>query len=131
MVDNTVDLQVVYEPGVLKAEALSGGKVIDQATQVTASSPTKVEVTCLESGNEVDLYQLKAVDKQGNFVSCANNLLYVSAAGGQIWALANGNVIEQDDRRRDQVKLFNGLALAIVRKTSETRSELTVEMEDN
>jgi hypothetical protein len=40
-------------------------------------------------------------------------------------------VIEQDDRRRDQVKLFNGLALAIVRKTSETRSELTVEMEDN
>ncbi|MCT3437221.1 DUF4982 domain-containing protein [Limosilactobacillus fermentum] len=131
VVDNTVDLQVVYEPGVLKAEALSGGKVIDQATQVTASSPTKVEVTCLESGNEVDLYQLKAVDKQGNFVSCANNLLYVSAAGGQIWALANGNVIEQDDRRRDQVKLFNGLALAIVRKTSETRSELTVEMEDN
>lgn len=114
--DRTVSLPVTYEPGVLQVIAYRQGKKVKIATQTTTKQASHTTHKLLADGPNVCIYQLEARDQNDHLVPDANCKVNVSVKNGKVWALANGNPIDQDDSSKQQIRFYNGLALAIIRK---------------
>jgi beta-galactosidase len=112
--------RVKYEPGTLKAVSRKNGKVVLTREIRTAGAPAKIELTAdrkniKADGKDLSFITVKILDKDGNVVPIADNLVDFKINGeGYIAGVDNGDEVSHDPFKADYRKVFNGLALAIV-----------------
>lgn len=112
--------RVKYEPGTLKAISTKNGKIVLAKEIRTAGAPAKIILTADQKtidGNENELAFVKAtiVDKDGNVVPGANNLIHFRATGdGFVAGTDNGCETDLTSFKSTDRKAFNGLALAVL-----------------
>ncbi len=119
------DLHVVwrlpYEPGTLKAISRKNGKTVLTAEVSTAAEAYKIEMvpdrkTITADGNDLSFVTVRILDKDGNLVPDANNLVQFEVSGeGTITAVDNGSQISMEKFQDNKRKAFNGMCLAILR----------------
>ncbi|MDB4904538.1 MAG: hypothetical protein JWQ63_3819, partial [Mucilaginibacter sp.] len=112
--------RVKYEPGTLKAISRKNGKVVLTREIHTAGAPAKIELIAdrriiKADGKDLSFITVKILDKNGNVVPNANNLVNFKLYGeGFIAGVDNGDEVSHDPFKANYRKAFNGLALAIV-----------------
>jgi beta-galactosidase len=122
--------RVKYEPGTLKAVSRKDGKVVLTREIHTAGAPAKIELTAdrkniKADGRDLSFITVKILDKDGNLVPDADNLVNFKINGpGFIAGVDNGDEVSHDPFKADYRKAFNGLALAIV-QTKEKAGNIT------
>jgi len=122
--------RVKYEPGTLKAVSRKDGKVVLTREIHTAGAPAKIELIAdrkniKADGRDLSFITVKILDKDGNLVPDADNLVNFKINGpGFIAGVDNGDEVSHDPFKADYRKAFNGLALAIV-QTKEKAGDIT------
>ncbi len=112
--------RIKFEPGTLKAVSRKDGKVILTREIHTAGKPAKIELIAdrkniKADGKDLSFITVKILDKDGNLVPDANNLVNFKINGNAfIASVDNGDEVSHDPFKADYRKAFNGLALAIV-----------------
>jgi len=131
------DLHVVwrvpFEAGTLKVISRKNGKTVLTEQIKTAGAPFKIELAADRKNIKADVNDLsfvtaKIVDKDGNLVPDANNLLEFSITGNaSIAATDNGYEADTASFASPKRRAWKGLALAIIRSfTKKGNSTLTV-----
>lgn len=117
-----VQWAVKYEPGILKAVSRKDGKVVAEKTIQTAGAPAQIVLSADRNkikadGEDLSFVTVTILDKDGNVVPKANNLLQFKLEGAaEIAALDNGLQTDLTPySNKTSRKAFNGLALAIVK----------------
>ncbi len=134
---------VPYEPGVLKAVGRKGGRKVCEEELRTTGMPAAVRLSVerdsvgararsgyvdgdgsVSSGNGMTIpygspvvsqIKIEVVDKDGNLVPDANNVVQLTIEGdGKLLGLDNGNPADHSSMKSSGRKVFNGLALAII-----------------
>jgi beta-galactosidase len=112
--------RVTYEPGVVKAVSRKNGKVVLTKEIRTAGAPAKIilaaDRTLIKAdGKDLSFITVKIVDKDGNPVPDANNLIHFTVKGqGIIAGVDNGYQADLSPFKTNNKKAFNGLALAVL-----------------
>jgi beta-galactosidase len=118
--DLHVSWKVKYEPGTLKAISRLNGKTVLTREVKTAGKPAKIELiadrnTIKANGNDLSYITVRILDKQGNLVPDAGNLVKFSLLGpGVIAGVDNGSQTSLEPFKTTEHKAFNGLCLAII-----------------
>ncbi len=121
--------RVKYEPGVLKAVSRKGGKEVLVREVKTAGRPAKIELLAdrkeiSADGRDLSFITVKILDKEGNVVPDADNLVKFSIRGeGFIAGVDNGYQASMEPFKADYRKAFNGFCLAII-QSSEKRGTI-------
>ena len=119
-----------FEPGTLKAISRKDGKVVLTQEIHTAGQPAKIELSADRStinadGKDLSFVTVKILDKDGNVVPDASNLVNFKLNGNAfIASVDNGDPVSHDPFKADYRKAFHGLALAIV-QAKETPGNIT------
>ena len=121
---NGEDLHVMwrlkFEPGTLKAVSRKDGKVVLTQEIHTAGKPAKIELSADRkvinaAGHDLSFITVKVLDKDGNVVPDADNLINFKLNGNAFIAgVDNGDPVSHDSFKVNYRKAFHGLALAIV-----------------
>lgn len=121
---NGEDLHVMwrvnYVPGTLKAVSRKDGKVVLTQEIHTAGAPAKIELIADRKvinadGKDLSFITVKILDKDGNVVPDADNLVDFKLNGNAFIAgVDNGDPVSHDSFKVNYRKAFHGLALAIV-----------------
>ncbi|MDO3625064.1 beta-galactosidase GalB [Mucilaginibacter sp. BT774] len=112
--------RVKYEPGTLKAVSRKDGKVVLTREIHTAGAPAKIQLIAdrkliKADGKDLSFITVKILDKDGNVVPTADNLVDFKISGnGFIAGVDNGLETDHDSFKASYRHAFNGLALAIV-----------------
>jgi beta-galactosidase len=112
--------RVTYEPGVLKAVSMQGGKKVLTQEIKTAGAPAKIILSADRNkihagGSDLSFVTVTIADKDGNTIPDANNLIHYSISGeGFIAGLDNGSETDLEPFKGTQHKTFNGLGLAVI-----------------
>jgi beta-galactosidase len=112
---------VPYQPGVLTAIAFRGGKEVARDVMRTAGAPARVRLladrsTITADGDDLSFITVRVEDRDGNLCPTADNLVNFHLTGaGRIAAVDNGNAATVEPFQADYRRVFNGLALLIVR----------------
>lgn len=112
--------RVKYEPGTLKAVSRKAGKVVLTKEIKTAGAPAKILLSADRSnitadGKDLSFITVTVVDKDGNTVPDANNLIKFTVTGnGFIAGTDNGCQTDLTSFKSNERKAFNGLALAVI-----------------
>lgn len=136
---------VRYEPGELKVIAYKEGKQIGEQIVSTAGKPHKIKLTpdrtiITSDGMDLSYILVEAVDKKGNLCPLADDLTQISLSGPvKIAGVGNGNPQSVEEFQADQIRLFYGKAMIIIKSefskgigtvtvTSENLGEQTVKL---
>ncbi len=117
--------RIPYEPGTLIAEGRSLGKVVCYQEIKTAGTAETLQLrpdrtTLAADGEDIALIKISAHDAEGTPVPYANNEIHVEvSAGGKLIGLSSGDPGSHESEKTTHIKLFSGLALAIVQNTGE------------
>lgn len=112
---------VVYEPGELKVVAYQKEGRVGEAVVRTAGAPTRLRLTpdrtsIKSTGDDLCYVLAEAVDKDGNLCPLAvNQVTFKLAGAGEIAGVGNGDHHFPAEFDSDQVSLFYGKAMLIVR----------------
>jgi beta-galactosidase len=112
---------VPYQPGVLKAVGKRrDGTVACNAEIRTAGTPAAIRLsldrdTITTGSGDVAQVSFEIVDSAGTVVPTAENLVTVSASGGDVLVVDNANLRDLEPYRTDRRRAFNGRGLAILR----------------
>ncbi len=112
--------RVKYEPGTLKAISRKNGKVVLTSEIHTAGKPAKIELIAdrkniKADGKDLSFITVKILDKDGNVVPDADNLVNFKINGNAfIASVDNGLETDHDPFKANYRHAFNGLALAII-----------------
>jgi len=123
---------VTYEPGQLKAVAYRNGHVIGESIVQTAEEPSELRLTADRntlnaSGEDLSFVTIEAFDKNGILCPLADNRVEVQVTGmGKLESVGNGNPLSLDSFKTNDVALFYGKALAIVRAANSSGGEIHV-----
>lgn len=123
--------RVKYEPGTLKAVSRKDGKVVLTREIHTAGPAAKIELVAdrsnlKASGKDLSFVTVKILDKDGNLVPLADNLVNFKLSGpGFIAGVDNGSETSHAPFKANYRKAFNGLALAVV-QTEEKSGTITL-----
>jgi beta-galactosidase len=118
--DLHVQWRVQYEPGTLKAIARKNGRIISTKTIQTVGEPARLELVpdkkiLHADGKDLSFVTVRIVDKNGNLVPDAANLLSVEIAGeGVLAGMDNGYPANLESFKAPSHKAYNGLCLAII-----------------
>lgn len=117
--------EVLYQPGELKAVSYKSGKVVAGEIVRTAGNPAKIKVESRRTemkanGQDLIYVECTILDKDGNEVPTANNLVEFSIEGpAKITGVANGDNMGLEPFKAKQRHAFNGKCLAILQSTRE------------
>ncbi|MEO8406498.1 MAG: glycoside hydrolase family 2 TIM barrel-domain containing protein, partial [Chitinophagaceae bacterium] len=117
--------RTTYAAGTLKAISRKNGKVVLTQEIKTAGQPAKI---ILESDNKIEspgdlaFVKVKIVDKDGNLVPDAANLVHFAVTGGTIAGVDNGSQTSMESFKDDKRKAFNGLCLAVLKLNNKVSS---------
>jgi len=123
---------VKYHAGDIKVVAYNKGKVVAIKQIFTAGIPAQVQLTADRSIIDADGYDLSFItadvlDKKGNFVPDADNLIHFKVEGpGEIIAVGNGDSATVEPFVADYRRAFNGKALVVVRSKKGQIGNMTV-----
>lgn len=112
--------RVPYQPGTLKAISYKDGKVVLTKEIHTAGSAARMVIEpdrrhIQADGKDLSFVTIKIVDKEGNLVPHADNLIRFKISGqGFIAGMDNGDEIDHESFQGDQHKAYNGLCLAVI-----------------
>ncbi|MEI9955920.1 MAG: glycoside hydrolase family 2 TIM barrel-domain containing protein [Ferruginibacter sp.] len=125
--------RVPFEAGTLKAISRKNGKTVLTEQIKTAGAAFKIQLTAdrkdLQTGsNDLSFITAKIVDKDGNLVPDANNLLEFSITGNAtIAATDNGYQADTTSFTSTKRNAWKGMAMAIIRPSAKKgNSTLTV-----
>jgi beta-galactosidase len=114
---------VVYTPGEIKAVSYKNGKVIAEKIVRTAGAPAKIKVETRRTkmkanGQDLIYVECSILDKDGNEVPTANNLLKFNVEGAaSIAGVGNGDNMGLESFKANQRSAFNGKCLVILQST--------------
>ncbi len=114
-------LDVVYEPGELKAVAYRDGRVIGQAVMRTAGQAAAIRLTpdrkeLSATGEDLCYVLVEAVDERGTLCPLAENLIKFEVSGpAEIAGVGNGDPLSLEAFQAAGRKLFYGKAMLILR----------------
>ncbi|MCC9167004.1 beta-galactosidase GalB [Pontibacter harenae] len=109
-----------FQPGTLRAVSRKNGKEVLTKEIKTAGAPAKIVLeadrkTINADGKDLSFITVKVVDKDGNLVPKANNLVKFNVEGNAFIAgVDNGLQTSMETFKAQQRSAFNGLALAIL-----------------
>jgi beta-galactosidase len=112
--------RVNYVPGTLKAVSRKNGKEVLTKEIHTAGAPAKIQLTADRSkikadGKDLSFITAKVLDKDGNVVPDAENLIQFKVDGDAfIASVDNGDPVSHEPFKANYRKAFHGLALAIL-----------------
>ena len=113
--------RVAYVPGILRATARKAGQVTATAEVTTAGAPARIALAPDRSriradGDDLSFITLTVQDSAGVPVPNAEPLIRLRIRGNaRIVGVDNGDQISHTSFQANQVRLFNGKALVIVR----------------
>lgn len=113
--------RVKYAEGTIKAVSMRNGKTVLTSEIKTAGEAAKIILVAdrkrINKGDdELCFVTAKVVDKAGNTVPSASNLIHFKITGeGTLAGVDNGSETDLSSFKSDQHKAFNGLCLAIIR----------------
>ena len=119
-----VSWKVPFEPGTLKAVSRKNGKIVLTQEVHTAGKPYRIILSADKNiihsdGKDLCFVKTEIVDKEGNIVPYADNLIQFKVAGsGKITGLDNGYEADTESFQGNQHKAWKGLCLAIVQSTN-------------
>lgn len=114
-------LDVIYEPGELKAVAYKNGRKIGQTIMRTAGAPAAIRLTpdrkkLSVAGQDLSYILVEAVDAKGNLCPLADTMIHFDVQGpATIAGVGNGNPMSFESFQSDHYKLFYGKAMLIIR----------------
>ncbi|NER17809.1 glycoside hydrolase family 2 TIM barrel-domain containing protein [Spongiivirga citrea] len=114
---------VPYTPGELKAIGRTDGKIVSQQVYKTAHKPAKIEVISdkkevAATGTSCIHLEINILDKDGNFVPYADNLISFDIKGpAKNIGVENGDPLDLSSNKINQRKAFNGKCLLILQST--------------
>jgi beta-galactosidase len=123
--------RVPFKAGTLKAISRKNGKIVLTKQISTAGTPAKIELkadrsTLKADGKDLSFVTVRILDKNGNLVPGADQLLRFSVTGtGTLAATDNGYQADTTSFQSTQRKTWKGLALAII-KSSEKQGNITL-----
>jgi beta-galactosidase len=126
-----VTWRVPYQPGVLKAISKKNGKAILTKEIRTSGAPARIQLiadrTKLKAnGKDLSFITVTLLDKDGNLVSNADQLIQFSVTGaGFLAGTDNGFQADSLSLKSPKRKTWKGLALAIV-QASRKKGNITV-----
>jgi beta-galactosidase len=113
--------EVPFEPGEIKAVAYKKGKVWAEEVVQTTGEPAGLKAesdrtSIVADGKDLSFITVQVIDEDGRLVPDADNHIEFTLEGpGEIVATDNGDPADFTPFPSNQRKVFNGLALAIVR----------------
>jgi beta-galactosidase len=111
---------MIYEPGTLKAVSRKNGKVVLTKEIKTAGKPAKIVLeadrkSINANGRDLSFVMVKVVDKNGNLVHGADNLVnFKVSGGGAVVAVDNGSQTSMESFKASHRKAFNGMCLVVI-----------------
>jgi beta-galactosidase len=123
---------VRYEPGELKVVAYKSGKRWAENTMKTTGEPAQLEASAdrdaiRSDGKDLSFITVRVTDRNGLTVPRATNVITFEIDGpGAIIATDNGNPTDFELFTSHKRKAFHGLALAIVRSTTNRPGSIAV-----
>ena len=121
--DVHISWKVKYEPGVLRAVSRRNGHDVLVREVKTAGAPARIELIAdrrelKADGRDLSFVTVRVLDKDGNLVPDADNLVNFSVTGkGKIAGVDNGYQASMEPFKASHRKAYNGLCLAIVQST--------------
>ena len=115
--------RVAYTPGTLKAVSRKNGKLVLEKIINTAGAPAAIVAiadrnTIKADGMDLSFVTIKIVDKNGNLVPNADNLVKLELNGkGLLAGTDNGNPVSLESFQTPARKAFNGMCLAVIQST--------------
>lgn len=123
---------VKYEPGKIKVVAYKNGQKWAEELLETAGKPASLEAKSDRNainadGKDLAFITVQVTDEKGRIVTRSDNLIEFSIDGpGEIVATDNGDPTNMVPFPSHQRKVFNGLALIIVRSEAGSTGTITV-----
>lgn len=123
--------RVPYSPGTLKAISRKNGKAILIKEIRTAGQPARIELTAdrkliRADGKDLAFITARVIDKNGNTVPGADNLIRFSVSGnGIIAGTDNGYQADTVSLKSLERKCWKGMAIAIIQST-EKKGNITL-----
>ncbi len=118
-----VEWKVKYEPGFIEARGSKDGKVVLTEKRETTGPTVAIRLTADRTeidadGEDVAILKVEALDKDGQPVPTAGNLIGFKVSGaGTLIGVGNGDPNCQESDKEPKRSLFNGLAQVIVQST--------------
>jgi beta-galactosidase len=122
---------VAYEPGILLARGKREGKVVCEMEVLTAGPPEYIRLLAdrkfiTADRQEVVHVEVDIVDEDHNFVPDASNRLHFKVEGeAEIYAVDNGDPMNEENFGSSTRRAFNGKCLVILKSTGRT-GEITL-----
>ena len=116
--------RIPFEPGTLKAVSKKNGKIVLTTAIKTAGQPARIELTAdrkniKADGNDLSFITARILDKDGNLVPGANDLVEFNITGNAtIAATDNGYEADTTSFSSKKRRAWKGMALAIVKATT-------------
>ncbi len=116
---------VPYEPGALKAVGRKNGQIVTEEIHTTTEpysirlSADRTEINA--DGEDIADVKVEIVDKHGWVVPTADNLIKFEVEGeAKLAGTDNGNPTDTTQMKSSERRVFNGLALAVIKSTRRT-----------
>ena len=125
-VNSHLEWSVPYQPGVLEARGIKGGRTLTARVETTGKAVTIRTVadrnTIHADGEDVSVVTVQALDGEGREVPIADNLIHFELlANGKIIGVGNGDPSSHEpDKFPDggyQRRLFNGLCQVLIQSS--------------
>ena len=130
-VDGIASVQIPYEKGELRAEAITDGVVTGTSSLVTAGEKAVIKVCPEKSefkadGRDLCYFEIHILDRQGNAVPYDKSVLRASVSGAELLCIFSGDPKNEDQYTSDTCHAFNGRAVAVVKTKNKGDVTITV-----
>jgi beta-galactosidase len=125
-------MDVVYEPGELRAVVYKNGVVIGESIKKTAGDPVGLVLTpdrdkIFADGYDLSYVLVEAVDEEGNSCPLANDLVTFKLDGpAEIAGIGNGNPLSMEPFQDSEHSLFYGKAMLVIRSIEGESGPVTI-----
>ena len=126
-----IGFDVPWQAGVLEARGLRGGRVVLRDRVETTGAPVRLRLTAdraVLAGDGVDAQPItiEALDQRGRPVPTADLDITLTIGNGRIIGVGNGDPTSVAPSKGNRVKLFNGLAQAIIQTDRGSQGRLAL-----
>lgn len=126
-----ISFDVPFSPGTLEARGWKDGKAVATSVVVTTGVPVQLRLTpdrTWLTGDGIDSQPLtvEALDSKGRPVPTANLDVTLTIDGGRIIGVGNGDPTSIAPSKGNEVRIFNGLAQAVVQSNRGGEGVMTV-----
>ncbi|MDF9829436.1 beta-galactosidase [Parabacteroides sp. PF5-6] len=122
--------EVIYQPGEIKLVAYNRGKAVAESVRKTFGTIAELRLETVWQGKEMTLVKVAAYDKNGLLCENCNEEVKFTVTGGEFVGVANGNPSSHEPDYLPQRKLFNGLAMIIIRHDAQGKAGVTATIDN-